>query len=547
MRWSETFIPTLRESPAGIKHRGLQLLIRGGYLRLIDNERCVQLPLLTRVADKLRRRLAAVVEAVGGCPINIADREEEAVAPSTAPKAVAGQTEAIVNSLVRREIRSYRQFPFALFHFSALPGEQRPCVSSSPVPGCSEWIGVHAFTSARDSLQAYVRLLEQSISSELSSCGLTVVEATVLSGGEELIAVSDSPHADRQFFSCHSCNYKATAEAAHARPIETPTEDVCASYTRVATPGARTVDQVTAFLGVPAQKLVKTLLFKTDQGVIGVLIRGDRTLNESKLRHVMEVSQLDLLDAEGVQKLTGAQAGFSGPIGIRNIQLIADMEVISMKNFVVGANVDDEHFINVNLADFPIAQTADLCDAVDGDSCPHCDSGILRRGSGFAIGCTSSVSDLLAAGVLIDDENGNQVAVCRGVVYVDMAGILSAVAEMHHDDRGVCWPPALAPYDVHLIAVNPEDDRQGAAVRLLEDRFAERGLDVLYDDRPIRMGVRFYDADLVGLPYRVVIGPKKLAEGLVELGLRATGGVEDVEIDNVVQEVARLEKKTKNG
>ena len=356
----------------------------------------------------------------------------------------------------------------------------------------------------------------------------------------EQIVLANSPHTDRVLFSCASCGYCAVVETAAGRPEPVDSGAEPQRPTKVKTPGAKTVEEVTAFLDVPAQKLVKTLLYKTPQGIVGALVRGDRTLNEAKLRRLLQVDQLDLLDAEGVRAVSGANVGFSGPLGLEQVRLIADYEIPLLRNFVVGANEDDVHVINVNPGDFPIAKTADIRTAADGDGCPNCEDGFLQRQTGFVVGraprgLSGSVSN---SGIFLDGETGGESEALWDKSYLDLTAVLLAVVESCGDERGLIWPASVAPYSVHLMAVNPEDKAQLAAVEMLESGFVSLGVEVLYDDRTLRVGARFKDADLVGIPLRVIIGPKRLSEGRVEVSHRGTGEIEVIDIDKVTESVA---------
>jgi prolyl-tRNA synthetase len=260
------------------------------------------------------------------------------------------------------------------------------------------------------------------------------------------------------------------------------------------------------------------------------LVRGDRTVNEQKLRRAVGSSTLRLLEAAEVQALTGAAAGFSGPVGLSKIRIIADREIPVMDNAVVGANADDFHLRNVNPGDFEISQVSDLRRVADGDQCPRCADGILRHRTGYCLGYLRLLSGEDAPEVVYDGENGQEVRANIGLLRLDLTALVLTLAAIHQDERGLRWPESIAPYRIHLLAVNPDDQRQTAIIDDLARALQAAKIDVLYDDRGNRIGGKFQDADLLGIPHRITVGPRGLKENLLDWECRRDGKITKLEI-----------------
>jgi prolyl-tRNA synthetase len=300
----------------------------------------------------------------------------------------------------------------------------------------------------------------------------------------------------------------------------------------------KTVKEVTAFLKTDATKLVKTLLYKGKGGIIAALLRGDRELNEAKLaRHVGPV---EMADPATVEEISGAAVGFAGPVGLKGVRMIADHEVKSMTNFVSGANETDAHLINVNLhRDFTVEEFADLRFAEDGDPCPRCDNGFLELkhcielGHIFKLGTKYSE----AMGATFQDEDGQVKPIIMGCYGIGVSRIVAAVAEISHDDKGIIWPPAIAPFSVQISLLDPHVPELVSVADKLYANLQEAGLDVLYDDRDERPGVKFADADLIGIPVNLVVGKRTRESGEIELQRRCDKSRCMVSLDEVVTAV----------
>jgi prolyl-tRNA synthetase len=295
---------------------------------------------------------------------------------------------------------------------------------------------------------------------------------------------------------------------------------------KVATPGARTVAEVCALLKVAPQQLVKTLLYKTQQEIVAVLVRGDHEANEVKLKKLLGVTDLELADPDIVAKTTGAPVGFAGPVGLKNVRILADQAVAVMRNVVVGGNEADHHYVDANKdRDFSIVQVADLRNALVGDASPRGD-GRLKVAKGIEVGHVFMLGTKYsqAMGAAFLDPQGQERLAVMGCYGIGVSRTAAAAIEQNHDAKGIIWPVPIAPFHVHLLPLSQSAAVQEQA-KALYDQLGQAGIEVLWDDRDERAGVKFNDADLIGAPFHLVIGDKGLAQGQVELKTRRTGAV----------------------
>jgi prolyl-tRNA synthetase len=368
--------------------------------------------------------------------------------------------------------------------------------------------------------QAYCRVFE--------ACRLqySVVEAdTGTIGGSsshEFMVLAGS--GESAVVRCPSCGYAANTEKAVTRALHwhLPGEEP-RPRRQVATPGARAVAEVAAMLEVPAERIVKTLLYDTERGPVAVAIRGDREVNEVKLQNLLGVERLTLAGEEQVRDVTGAPVGFAGPVELaKGVDLVADESVRDVPNFVCGANVADAHFVGCNWGiDAHPTSWGDFVLVGAGDACPRCE-GTLEELRGIEVGHVFKLGTRYSADMSCTflDAAGESHAMEMGCYGLGIGRTVAAAIEQNHDADGIVWPVPLAPFTVLLVALNPDDERVRAAAEELYGKLRAAGVDVLYDDRDERPGVKFKDADLVGLPVRVVVGAKSLADGKVELSLR---------------------------
>jgi prolyl-tRNA synthetase len=346
--------------------------------------------------------------------------------------------------------------------------------------------------------------------------------------------------------SCLSCDYAANVKKAEIfiSGEEAKVRGEPGKMEKVSTPDIKTIDALADFLKSPAQNLVKTLVFDTDKGIVAALVRGDHDVNEIKLMTVLDADRAELASDETVEEITKSPKGFAGPVGLE-VPVIADHALKNMVNLVTGANEQDAHLLNVNLdRDFKVDRFADIRLAVEGDRCPRCGESMrfdrgIEVGQVFKLG--KKYSQAMNATYL--DDRGNEKPIVMGCYGIGLARTMAAVIEQHHDDDGAIFPMSVAPFNVGVVPVNDHNrELMEAAERITRDLEA-KGVEVLFDDRSERPGVKFKDADLVGIPLRVTLGEKNFAKGMLEIRKRENGQTTLVNVDKAVEVLSDMVDK----
>src|SRR5207302_3342506 len=449
--------------------------------------------------------------------------------------------EEVITDLVRREVCSYRQLPANFYQIQ--PKFRDGIRPRFGLMRGREFIMKDAYSFDADEAGAKesYRKMYEAYKAVFTRCGLTFrpVEAdTGLIGGtssHEFMVLAET--GEEGIAVCDACDYAANIERAElvgaggARgPVAPPdaTGDgpppAMKEKRRVSTPDKKTVEEVTAFLKVPATQLVKTLLYRADGKTVAVLIRGDHEVNEVKLRKALGATDLVMADAATVEKLTGAPVGFAGPLGLSGITMLADLAVKTLINVVVGGNATDTHWVDVTPGrDFTPNRYADIRNAMAGDACPRCAKPLrivrgIEVGHVFMLG--TKYSEKMKATYL--DKQGQERLIVMGCYGIGVGRTAAAAIEQNHDAKGAIWPAPIAPFHVHMLPLADKGRVFEAAVAL-EAELEKAGIEVLLDDRDERPGVKFNDADLIGCPYQVVIGDKNPAQGLMELKERRAG------------------------
>lgn len=564
MRMTRTFIPTLRDDPAEAELVSHRMLLRGGYIRKLTAGIYIYLPLMQRVIHKISTIVREEMDRSGAFEITMPVLHPAEIWQQTGryydigpelmrlddrhkrPMVLGATHEEIVTSLLRGELRSYKRLPLNLYQIQVkFRDEIRPRFG---LMRGREFLMKDAYSFDIDEAGldiAYQKMVDV-YKAVFKRCGLETVMVesdTGAMGGKfahEFMVIVDTEGGEATILSCPECGYAANLERAESIPVNGPVKipESLQTYSPVDTPNMKTVEEVTAFLKVPARKLVKTLMYRAGDKVVAALIRGDRQINETKLSNAAGVPMVEMLDAAGVEQATGAPVGFAGPVGMRSdIAVIADDEIKEMINFVVGANAGDRHLINVNLSDFRVDKTATIRSAEAGEYCPRCRRERLISRRGIEVGNTfklgTKYSKSLGATVL--DESGNERHLIMGSYGIGITRTAQAAIERFHDERGIAWPVPIAPALVQLVCVNSGDAALSAAADKLYDDLLKAGIEVLYDDRQERTGVKFADADLIGLPWRITVGAKGLASGMWELKARIADASEMVPADKIVQ------------
>jgi len=545
MRTSQLLLPTLREDPGEAETVSHRLMLRAGLIRKVAAGIYTYLPLGLRIIRKVEQIVREEMNRAGA---------QELLMPIASPAELWRETgrwgyygkelirfkdrherdfclgpthEEVITDLFRREVRSYRQLPLNFYQIQTkFRDEIRPRFG---LMRGREFIMKDAYSFDKD--EAAARLSYQKMYDAyhhiFARCGLNfrAVEAdTGLIGGtssHEFMVLADT--GEETVVYSESGTYAANVERAEVLPPNDESKEAPLPLRSVNTPGCRTVEEVTKFLKVDASKLVKTLLYSTGSETVAVLIRGDHDANEIKLKRLLGVTDLELAGPATVEKVTGAPVGFAGPVGL-NIRIVADHAVKASANIVVGGNHLDTHLVDVNCPrDFHVEQFADLRNARAGDPSPRKD-GVLKTTKGIEVGHVfmlgTKYSQAMNASFL--DPNGKECLAVMGCYGIGIGRTAAAAVEQNHDDKGIVWPFPIAPFHVHLISLGQSTAVIDAATKL-NAALEAVGLEVLWDDRDERAGVKFNDADLIGAPYQVIVGDKGLAEGVLEVKSRNTG------------------------
>ena len=570
MRATDYYAPTLRQVPSEAETPSHQLLLRGGFIRQLTAGVFTYLPLGLRVLRKVEAIIRDEMDRAGAHEIfmpvlNPRELWERTGRWSTfkpeplKTKDRAGRWyllapthEEAVTDLVMQDVSSYKELPLTLYQIQQkFRDELRP--RAGLVRG-KEFImkDAYSFDSTREGLdvsfekmyQAYVKLFDRMALDMIA----VEAEAGAIGGFGTREFMLPTPTGEDTIIQCDSCGYSSNLECARSRsagPVAqdaTPT-DSTKEPELVQTPGARTIEAVTTMLDVSADKLIKTLLFKGEEGFIAALIRGDRQLNELKLAKIVG-GEPRLCEPEEIRELTGADVGFSGPVGLAGkAKIVADDEIAALVDAVVGANQTDAHLLGVTPGvHFTPDEYADLREADPGDTCACCDGGTLKSVRGIELGHVFKLGTKYseAIGAVFQDEKGEQHPMIMGCYGIGVSRCVAAVVEQWHDESGIIWPLEVAPFQVAVLLLDPKNED---VVKYAEGIYADlqaAGFDVLLDDRDERPGVKFKDTELIGYPLSVVVGKKAAQEGLIEVRRRKGKAEQVVPIAEAVAAVKEL-------
>ncbi|MBM4125002.1 MAG: proline--tRNA ligase [Nitrospira sp.] len=563
MRTSQMLIPTLREEPGEAETVSHRLMLRAGMIRKVAAGIYTYLPLGLRVIRKVEAIIREEMNRAGA---------QELLMPIASPAELWRETgrwdfygkellrfkdrherdfclgpthEEVITDLIRREVRSYRQLPLNCYQIQTkFRDEIRPRFG---LMRGREFIMKDAYSFDRDEAGATVsyQKMYDAYHRIFTRCGLTfrAVEAdTGLIGGtssHEFMVLADT--GEETILYADQGTYAANVERAEVLPPTETTTESPRPLRKVPTPGARTVEEVTALLKIAPQQLVKTMLYRTAKDTVAVLVRGDHEVNEIKVKKLLGVVEIELASPDKVAAVTGAPVGFAGPVGLRGTRILADQAVKALRNFVVGGNETDTHYVDANWErDFAVEQFADLRNARAGDPSPT-GQGRLRVARGIEVGHVfmlgAKYSQSMKATFL--DPQGQETMAVMGCYGIGVGRTAASAIEQNHDAKGIIWPAPIAPFHVHLLPLS-----QSAAVteatRSLYDLLTQAGIEVLWDDRDERAGVKFNDADLIGAPCHLIVGEKGLAQGLVELKRRKTGEATRLPQDQVLTQVQAM-------
>lgn len=561
MRASQLYAPTLREVPAEAELVSHQYMLRAGLMRKSASGVYSYLPLGVRVLHKIMAIIREELDQAGA---------QEILLPIVQPAELwqesgrwneygpemfrlldrhqrqfcLGPThEEIITALVRTDVRSYKQLPLRLYQIqNKYRDEIRPRFG---VIRSREFImkDLYSFDRDESGAQASYQAMYDAYTRIFARCGLKAhpVEAdTGAIGGDqshEFMVLGDAGE-DLIVF-CPHCGYAANVERAECVPYDPDEESAAlAKLEKIATPGITTVEELTKRLQIEPGQVIKTMIYIADGKPVAVLISGNHDVNEIKLKRALNCDQLELADAQTIATVTNAPVGFAGPVGL-TIPIFADYSVTTVVNGVSGANKKDYHLRNVNInRDYTPTQILDLREARAGERCVRCGQ-ILEEARGTEVGQVfylgTKYSQPMKAVFL--DQEGQERPFVMGCYGIGVSRTMAAIIEQHHDEDGIRWPVSVAPYSVIVVPISYKDEEQRSVAEHIYKTLTSAGIDAILDDRDERPGVKFKDADLIGYPLRITVGPKHLVDGNVELRLRSSKEqfvVPIAEIDNQV-------------
>jgi prolyl-tRNA synthetase len=557
MRYSQLLLPTLKETPAEAEVISHRLMLRAGFIRKLSAGVYTYLPYglaaLRRVEQIVREEMNRAgaqellmpmvqpadlwketgrYEKYGPELLRFTDRHDR--------ESCLGPThEEVITDIVRRELHSYRDLPVNLYQIQTkFRDEIRPRFG---LMRGREFVMKDAYSFDVSDEQAEVSYMKmyEAYRRIFTRCGLTFRAVQADSGAiggnfsHEFMVLAKT--GEDTIVICTACEYAANMEKAEVRPSVATDTAAMLELEKVETPGKRKVESVCEFLGIEDSQLIKTMIYLADEKPVAVLVRGDREVQEVKLKNLLKVADAELADDKRTFDATGVPTGYIGPVGL-SIRVVADQEVALMRNAVAGANEKNFHLKNVNPdRDFQVESYADLRQITTDDPCPLC-GGRLELTEGIEVGhifkLGTSYSEKMQA--VFQDSDGCEKPFVMGCYGIGVSRVVAAAIEQNHDDNGIIFPVPLAPFKAIILDLDPRDEQIDGAARKLYADLTKAGIDVLLDDRDERPGAKFKDADLLGIPYRITIGKKYLQGGIAELRSRKTGEVEELPLDRLI-------------
>lgn len=563
MKQSKVFIPTLREVPAEAEAVSHQLLLKAGLIKQNAAGIYSYLPLATRVLQNISEIIREEMERIDAVEVVMPVLQQselwkesgrwEAYGPelmrlhdrNEREFALGPTHEEVITSLVKDELRSYKQLPLTLFQIQTkFRDEKRPRFG---LLRGREFImkDAYSFHTDEESLMQTYQDMYDAYGRIFKRVGLNVRPVVADSGaiggnhthefhalsaiGEDTIVYSDESDYAANIEKAEVPYTPSNVEKAPMQPLE-----------KIATPQIKTAKDLATFLDRPLDQITKSMIFKVEGEFVLILVRGHHEINDVKLKDFFKTDQVELANDNDIRNLLGASPGSLGPITDKEIKVYADHYVQDLSNLVVGANEDDHHYINANIGrDFEVEAYGDFRFILEGEPLSG-GAGIAKFAEGIEVGQVfvlgNKYSEAMNATVL--NNQGREQTLTMGCYGIGVSRTLSAIIEQHHDENGIIWPKAVTPYDIHVISVNPKKEDQRELADQIYNQFND-DYKVLYDDRQERAGVKFNDADLIGLPLRIVVG-KNASDGIVEVKRRDNGEKEDVHVDDLASYISKL-------
>ena len=556
MRWTSFFSPTLRDAPADAEAPSHKLLVRGGFIRQLHSGHYTLLPLAFRVRKKIIRIVEEEMDAIGGQEVQMPTLQPSTIWKESGrwesmgdimfrledrhgAEAALGVTAEEIFATVANEISSYKQLPQMWYQIhTKFRDEPRP---KSGLLRVREFTMKDAYSFDLDEAgldtafekqhQAYLRIFNR------LDLDVIPVEASSgnMGGSDSIEFMVQAPSGEDDVMLCSSCGYAANIEKAISRVDDVTDSAGSETPEKFATPGIRTIAALEE-AGHAGNIQIKTMVFVIDGQVTLALVRGDHFINEQKLADATQANTLRQARREETIESLGAEPGSLGAVNIDNIPIFADYALQGRTNMTTGANEDDFHFSGVDIArDIAVNEWVDLREVQEGELCANCGATLskvptIESGHIFKLG--TKYAETFGAKVL--DANGKTTPVVMGSYGIGIERAMATIVETHHDGNGIIWPMSVAPFHVVITVVQMKDDQSVEVAETIYEELISNGVEVLLDDRDSRAGVKFADAELIGIPLRITVGPKGIADGVVEVVDRRDGSMDSVQIDEVV-------------
>ncbi|MCH5185319.1 MAG: proline--tRNA ligase [Oscillospiraceae bacterium] len=570
MRLSDLLMPTLREVPAEAETASHRLMLRAGLIRKLAAGVYSYLPLGLRSLKKVENIVREEMDRAGALELLMS-----ALLPAEAYRASGrwdvfgpsmfkfkdrggrdfclGPThEELFTQAVADNVHSYKEYPKILYQIQTkYRDEARPRFG---IVRSREFVMKDAYSfdlddkgldiSYKKMYEAYCRIFDR------LGLDYTVVDADsgAMGGSGSQEFMVKSPVGEDGIAYCEKCGYAANYEKAECVVMPRKFDEGSFDIEKIETPDVHTIDELVEFFGAKPYMFAKTIIYTADGKTVAAMVRGDREINEIKLKNVIGASDdLELAPPSVVREVTNAEVGFAGPVGLK-IDVYADSEVAEMKNFIIGANETGYHYKNANInKDFTPKAVVDIRTVAEGDDCPRC-GGKIKTAQGIEVGHIFKLGTKYSKALDLNylDENGERKTVIMGCYGIGVTRCLAAAIEQYHDDNGIIWPVSIAPYQAIVIPVNAAQEEQYKTAERIYEELKKRGIETLFDDRDERAGVKFKDADLIGIPVRIVVG-KRCGDGIVEYKLRTEDKPEEKTVENAVKDAEEYIKSAVRG
>ena len=559
MRLSEEFFYTLRENASDEDSVSGNLLVRGGYITKVSNGIYAKLPLGVKLTENIKEIVRKCMNEKGATevtmpsliPIEIFEKTGRAenfgssmfsLHDRVNRKYALGPTDEEMFALVSlNKVRSYKDLPYTIYQIGTkFRDEMRPRLGLIRTREFT-MKDAYSFDADLEGLDKSYNKMFEAYKKVFETVGLdfVIVRAdTGVMGGllsEEFQAISET--GEDILVLCDSCNYASNIEISKNVLSEKANIEE-KELELVETPNRHSIEDVCEYLNLDEKQTVKAMMMNIDDELVILFVRGDRELNESKVLKLLGAKEINFADDELIAT-SNAVAGYTGPIGL-NAKIVVDAEVLNMSNFCCGANKEGYHYINANVKDFKYDISGDIVNVKEGDICPKCGGKLVFK-KGIEVGNTFKLGTKYSEGMGLNylDENNKLNPAVMGSYGIGIERIAAAIVEQNNDEKGIIWPISVAPYKVAIVVINTKDEEQLNAGNKLYKELNDMGIDVLIDDRTERAGVKFNDMDLIGIPVRITVG-KKISDNVVELKLRNSDEVKEINLNNAVEEIKNI-------